>query len=755
VQVFGLMMVRNAADILQINLLHHLALGIDQFLIVDNGSTDGTSQILEQLSRDTGRVQWTRDEGPYRQAEITTGLAHEAYLQGADWVVPVDADEFWHAPGGDLRQVLERTEAGALGVQLVNFVQRREQLEATPDGLLHMTRRVAHPVGPIERIIELVESQQIGFVEILYPPKWISRATAGIEIGIGNHNVSGIEGAREATDEIVCLHAPLRARSALESRIVHGRRVEEVGNQRSWHVIRWRRLAEADGLDSEWRANSYEENSLDVYGVERPLVTDSRLRDVVAPWLGRCQLPEFVKDIASSGPLQLSFDTSSQAALVDCILARMRDIDGWLSEPEACLLMTATVLALIEQQPHSIVEVGSYCGRSTVVLGSVVNAVEPDVRVYAIDPHQGQISSYDTETRFESPTLDLFKRNIAEAGLENLVELIPQYSFDVRWNRPISLLFIDGLHDYENVSRDFAHFAPWVTYGGYVAFDDYDSAFPGVIAFVDQLLTSGSYQEVQRVGRMIVTQKTSDAHPGSATPEDVEGPIFVDRQNESANLPSTQKLAERLVRQEKGIAFLRGLIRDELTRREALLGERDAVILAQQMELHEKVGEANRVMAELRLELHTKLSEANRVIAELQLEQHTKIHEREQSIRELQQELHNKLSEANGVISELQAELHAKVGEANVVIQNLHDQLAAAREALPPAAPAYETQAAGGAELPAQSLAEHDRAIRSLDAELTALRGSGAWRMVGVYSRLCERLRARVGRLLRRSGEGR
>ncbi len=202
-QVFGLMMVRNEADILRINLLHHLALGIDQFLIVDNGSTDSTPEILDELSQDTGRVRWLRDDGPYRQADITTGLAHEAYLEGANWVMPIDADEFWCAPGGDLRGVLERTEAGALEVQLVNFVQSREQLEATPEGLLQMTRRVAHPVGPIERIVELVESRQIGFVEIFYPPKWISRATAGIEIGIGNHNVSGIMGAREATDELV------------------------------------------------------------------------------------------------------------------------------------------------------------------------------------------------------------------------------------------------------------------------------------------------------------------------------------------------------------------------------------------------------------------------------------------------------------------------------------------------------------------------------------------------------------------------
>ena len=267
-QIFGLMMIRNEADILRINLLHHLAQGIDQFLIVDNGSTDGTTEVLEEMSRETGRVHWTRDEGPYRQAEITTELAHEAYLRGADWVVPIDADEFWHAPGGDLRAVLEQTEAGALEVQVVNFVQRREQLEATADALVHMTRRVAQPVGPIERIVDLVETRQIGFVEILYPPKWISRATGGIEIGMGNHNVEGVAGPRAATDQIVCLHAPLRARSVLDAKMIDlGKRAEDegaLGGEKLWHYRRWRRLGDENGLDVEWRANSYENESLDV-----------------------------------------------------------------------------------------------------------------------------------------------------------------------------------------------------------------------------------------------------------------------------------------------------------------------------------------------------------------------------------------------------------------------------------------------------------------------------------------------------------
>ena len=285
-QIVGLMLVRNEADILRVNLRHHLSSGIDRFLVVDNGSSDGTGQILQEFARE-GRVRWTRDAGRYRQAEITTELAREASREGADWVIPIDADEFWRAMDGDLRSVLERTADSALRVQVINFVQRRDQIEATPDALIHMTRRTALPMGPLERVRERVESEEFAYVEMMYQPKWISRAGPDIEIAMGNHAVKGIEGAQSDTDEILCLHALLRARSVLEAKVEQGARVQQLGlnPEQGWHVRRWHRLARNGGLENEWRANSYEEDHLDVFGKPHRLVFDPALRDVVLPWI--------------------------------------------------------------------------------------------------------------------------------------------------------------------------------------------------------------------------------------------------------------------------------------------------------------------------------------------------------------------------------------------------------------------------------------------------------------------------------------
>lgn len=281
-KVFGISMVRNEEDIIALNVIHHLSLGLDGYFIIDNGSSDGTNRVLQRLARDK-RVQWIENNSPYRQSELITELAREVSKAGADWVVPIDADEFWDIPKGGFQAILNGSTAGALRVQVVNFIQRRNQESPSSDALLYMTRRVLQAVGPWERCRELVESQQIAYVEMSYPPKWISRASTQIKIAAGNHSVSGVNGQCEDTDQVVILHAPLRSRSTLNHKAEHGRRVEQVTHspENHWHLRRFNRLQEEGGLDQEWLANSYAEDALDVYGSERKVIFDSRLCDAI------------------------------------------------------------------------------------------------------------------------------------------------------------------------------------------------------------------------------------------------------------------------------------------------------------------------------------------------------------------------------------------------------------------------------------------------------------------------------------------
>ena len=206
-------------------------------------------------------------------------------------------------------------------------------------------------------------------------------------------------------------------------------------------------------------------------------------------------------------------------AFLSQALKQMLGITGWLTEGEGTLLSSAVTLALIEADPAAIVEIGSYHGRSTILLGSILKRLGANTRVYAIDPHEGDLSEPDESVLREGSTLESLQLNLSDAGLDRVVEVVRKRSFEVSWSQPISLLLVDGLHDYESVRRDFKHFEPWLTQGGYIAFHDYDrSSFPGVPLLVDELLGTAEYRPFACVDRLMVINRVSDYQSGTRRP---------------------------------------------------------------------------------------------------------------------------------------------------------------------------------------------------------------------------------------------
>lgn len=284
--LYGVSMVRNEEDVVRANVLYHLAAGFDRVLIVDNASTDGTRGILRKLGKDP-RVRWTRDRGSFRQGEIFTRLARQAFAEGADWVAPIDADDFWHAPGSSLKDVLGNSGASALQVRHLDFIQRREQRESAGDELLTMTRRVPEPV---DRALapDLLVAGEVSYIQMARLHKVVSRASEAMKLVKGAHSLDGVDGPVLETEDLVLLHAPLRSLAHLEARAASADRRTGTGKSLGpgWHARRWQKLREEGALEKEWAANSYDEDGrLDVYGVPQETVFDPALRDAVAPFL--------------------------------------------------------------------------------------------------------------------------------------------------------------------------------------------------------------------------------------------------------------------------------------------------------------------------------------------------------------------------------------------------------------------------------------------------------------------------------------
>jgi glycosyltransferase involved in cell wall biosynthesis len=131
--------------------------------------------------------------------------------------------------------------------------------------------------------------------------------------------------------------------------------------------------------------------------------------------------------------------------------------------------------------------------------------------VFAVDPHQGTLGAIDSDVGLsvQPASLASFRRHVAEAGVESVVVPVLQHSFEVEWNRPISLLYVDGLHDALSVKQDTEHFLDWVVGGGAVAFHDYMPTFPGVQQYVDHLLDQGSLRLVEIADSLIVLEKVA------------------------------------------------------------------------------------------------------------------------------------------------------------------------------------------------------------------------------------------------------
>lgn len=173
------------------------------------------------------------------------------------------------------------------------------------------------------------------------------------------------------------------------------------------------------------------------------------------------------------------------------LLAAMREIPGWLEDEEAELLIAGAAYVTRSEAPRILVEIGSYQGRSTVVIAGTLRALSPRSRLFAIDPHEGTVGAADARLTRGPSTFESFIAHIEKAEVGPYVRPIRALSYETEWTEPIDLLFIDGLHDRLNVERDFRHFEPFLTEDAVVLFHDYADYYPGVRAFVDELGRDG------------------------------------------------------------------------------------------------------------------------------------------------------------------------------------------------------------------------------------------------------------------------
>ena len=193
-------------------------------------------------------------------------------------------------------------------------------------------------------------------------------------------------------------------------------------------------------------------------------------------------------------------------------------IKGFLLEAEGESLYLA---AKNYSKQGPCLEIGSYCGKSALYLGSAVK--ENNQLLYSIDHHKGSEEQQPGEEFFDPDLLDetgkkintlpFFLDTIDKAGLKEIVIPIVSTSVEASrvWSKPLAMVFIDGGHSEKAANDDYDAWNPHIIPGGLLAIHDVfpnpeDGGRPPFNIYT-KAKESGLFKEVDMISSLALLEK--------------------------------------------------------------------------------------------------------------------------------------------------------------------------------------------------------------------------------------------------------
>lgn len=157
-----------------------------------------------------------------------------------------------------------------------------------------------------------------------------------------------------------------------------------------------------------------------------------------------------------------------------------------------------------------VLEIGSYCGKSSIYLGAGVK--QAGGQLVCVDHHRGSEEHQPGEEYHDAELLDAgdrafdslpyLRRALRRALLEDIAVLLvaPSVVAAGLWSTPLGMVFIDGGHSHANANADYEAWVKHVTPGGILAIHDLfpDPATGGQapIEIYRRALATGEFEEL-------------------------------------------------------------------------------------------------------------------------------------------------------------------------------------------------------------------------------------------------------------------
>ncbi|MBW0011719.1 class I SAM-dependent methyltransferase [Mycobacterium sp.] len=203
---------------------------------------------------------------------------------------------------------------------------------------------------------------------------------------------------------------------------------------------------------------------------------------------------------------------------IDRLFALADQVRGFMPADEGRALYEA---ALAHLNGGVGLEIGTYCGKSTVLLGAA--AQHAGSLLFTVDHHHGSEehqpgweyhdASLIDEVTGLFDTLPTFRRTLAAAGLDDhVVAIVGRSPIVARvWRTPLQFLFIDGGHTEAAATADFDGWAKWVAVDGALVIHD---VFPdpreggqAPYRIYCRAIDSGQFREASATGSLRVLKR--------------------------------------------------------------------------------------------------------------------------------------------------------------------------------------------------------------------------------------------------------